>query len=76
MEPDDRPDRPLVTDSEINYLYALAKKTGIYRAALVKQGISAELADQLTRDWHANQVGWSERWSASYLLIRDNLARK
>ena len=64
-------DRP-VSDREIDKLYALARKTGIYREALLKQGLPETLADQLARDWHMLQLGLiSPSYGATDRLVRD-----
>jgi hypothetical protein len=54
MEPST--DRP-IPDAEIDEFYTVARKAGIYHAALIKQGIPADLASQLVRDWHLAQMG-------------------
>lgn len=45
-----------VDKAELDMLRALAWKAAAYHRSLVEQGVSAELADQLVRDWHHTKV--------------------
>jgi hypothetical protein len=63
-------DQP-ISEREIDQLYTLARKTSVYRAALLKQGLPEPLADQLARDWHMLQIQPDQAYGATDRLVQD-----
>lgn len=57
-------------DELVDHLYLAARLAGIYYQALIKQGLPAELAGQLVRDWRANTDAVSREPHRTFQIVQ------